>query len=99
MLHPHRQQAGRGVVTDGLALGVHADLLEGEELLELDLAVLDADDLGHAHDSADAAAEAGLLNDQMDGRANGLADGARRKVLAGLKDKSLQTDQALLRVV
>src|SRR5712692_7650789 len=76
VLHTHRNDAGGGVVADGLALRVHADLAELEDLLVLDLAVLDAGDLGHAHDAAHATAEPGLLDDHVDGRADRLADGA-----------------------
>src|SRR5260370_42001391 len=99
MLHWHRKGGGSGVIADSLAFGAHADLLEGEELLELDLAILDTDDLGHAHDAADAAAQAGLLGDQMDGGADGLANGARRKGLAGPEDEGFPSDQALPRAV
>src|SRR5438034_5539705 len=99
VLHAHRQHTVRSVVTDRLALGVDADLLEVEELLELDFTVFDAGDLGHAHDPAHAAPESRLLDDQVDRRADRLADGTRRKVLTCLEDKRLQTHKALARVV
>src|SRR5205809_194396 len=75
MLHAHRDDASGGVIADGLAFGIHAELLELKDLLELHVAVLHAGYLGHADDAADAAAKARLLNDQVDGGADGLADG------------------------
>src|SRR5258708_8216173 len=99
MFHAHGQQAGSGVTADSVAFGAHADLLEGEELLELDLAILDADDLGHAHDPADAAAQAGLLDDQIDGGADGLANRSRPKGPARPEDAGFPWDPALPPVV
>src|SRR5665213_535509 len=99
MLHPHWDDTGGGVVANGLAFRAHAELIELEDLLELDVPVLDPGDLGHADDAPDAAAKARLLNDQMDGRADGLADGPRGKVLSCLENQGLEPDQGLVRVV
>src|SRR5690242_510350 len=85
---------------DSLALGADAYLLENEELLGHDLAVLaHARDLGDADDAADTAAETRLLNDEVNRGADRLADGSRRQVLPCLQDQGLETDQTLARVV
>src|SRR4030081_3740543 len=99
MLHSYWQHTRCSVITNSLAFGVHTDLLELKELLELHLAILHTKDLGDADDAAHAATKARLLNDQVDGRADRLANSARREGLAGLQHQRLQADQALLRVV
>src|SRR5882672_3043836 len=99
VFHSHREEACRGVVPDGLAFRVDTDLLELEELLELDFAILDAHDLGHAHDAANAAAQPGLLDDQVDRGPDRLADGSGRQVLTSLEHQRLEPDQRLMRVV
>src|ERR1700687_2275125 len=99
VFHSHRQQPGRGVVPDCLAFGADAELLENKELLELDIAVFDSGDLGHADDAADTTTQPGLLNDQVDGGPDRLPDSPRRQVLSRLEHKGLETDQALVRVV
>src|SRR5262245_15896549 len=59
VLHAHGKNAGGGVVANRLALRVDANLPEYVKLLHLDFTLLaDADDLGHADDATDTAAEA-----------------------------------------
>src|SRR5439155_56956 len=99
MLHAHGQGSSRGVVANRFALSVDPDLLEVEALMELDFAIFDPGDLGHAHDAADATAKAGLLHDEVDSGTDRLPDGARGQVLACLEDQRFQTDQAFVRVV
>src|ERR1700730_6204885 len=99
MFHANREQAGRGVVTHSLALSADAELLESEELLELDVAILDSDDLRHAHDTADTTTQTQLLNDHVDGGTDRLPDGAGRQVLPCLENQRLETDQRFFGVV
>src|SRR5437763_14375757 len=94
MLHAHRQHAVGSVIAERLAFGAHADLLEVEELLELDLTVFDAGDLGDAHDPAHPTAETRLLNDEVARRADRLADGPRREIVASIHDKRHPTRDA-----
>src|SRR5229473_790241 len=75
MLHSHRHEARRGVITHRFALRAHTDLLESEKLLELHVAILDAGDLGHADDTPHTTTQSGLLHDHVDGRPDRLADG------------------------
>src|SRR5258708_2963240 len=99
MFHAHRHETSGRVVADRLALCADADLLEDEQLLVPHLTLLDAGDPGDADDTPHAPAKPGLLDDQVNARAYGLADGARWKVLARLQHQRLETNEAFVRVV
>src|SRR5207248_4347158 len=98
VIEAHRTDAGGGVITDGLALFTDANLLEHEDLLVLDLAALDTDDLGDRDDLARTAAQTLLLHDDVHRRRHLLTDRARRKVGAGHQHQRFQAAQALVRV-
>src|ERR1043166_4491525 len=99
MLHSHRQKTHGRVIADGLALGADSNLLELEKLLELDLSIVDACDLGDAHDAANTTSETRLLDDEVDRGSDRLPDGPGGQVLAGLEDQRLEADQRFMRVV
>ena len=74
----------------GAAVGVDADLLEGEDLLHDDRVAFHADDLGDAGHLARAALEPAGLDDQVDGRGELRPQGADRQLEAGHADHGLE---------
>ena len=73
--------------------------VEGEDVLERDDLALHADDLGDGGDAARAVLEAGLLDDEVEGPGDLLADGAHRQVDAGHEHHRLETGQRVARGV
>ena len=83
-----------------LALVVHpGGVVEQEDVLGGDDVALHADDLGDRGDPAGAVLETGLLDDEVDGAGDLLADGAHGKVHAGHQDHRLETRERVARGV
>src|SRR4029453_9883726 len=68
-------------------------VVEGEDVLEGDDVALHADDLGDMGDAAGAVLQPRLVDDQVDGRGDLLADGPHRDVDPGHQDHGLQPRQ------
>src|SRR5690606_27957646 len=94
-----RYLAGRHEVALDPAVLVEAGLLEAEDLVELDGALLHAGDLADAGDAPRTVAEAGLLDDQLHRRGDLLANGLYRQVHAGHQHHHLETAQHVARAV
>src|SRR5579875_1388763 len=94
-----RAHAGRFEGAAQLAVRGFALELEGEQVLGGDDLALHPDDLGDLHDAAHAVAHAADLYDQIDGRGDLRAHGARRQVDAGHADHVLEPGQRLARAV
>ena len=74
-------------------------VVEGEQVLQGDDVALHADHLGDVGDAARAVLETGLLDDQVDGAGDLLADGADRQVHAGHQHHGLETGERVTRGV
>ena len=91
--------AGGHEVADDFAVVVKAGLFEAEEILCGDGTAFHVLDFGDVGDLAAAVAHAGLVQDEVDGRRNLLADGALRQVEAGHHDHRLKARQGVTRAV
>ena len=92
-------RAGRRVIADRAPVGRDPDLAEGEQLLQRDLTVDDAEHLRHAHDLSRTASQSFRLHDDVDGRGDLSANGARRKLRPGEKDQRFETRDRVAGIV
>src|SRR5664280_1908061 len=76
-----------------------ARLLEDEDVLHHDDIALHPLDLGDVRDATGAVLEPGLVDDEVDGRRDLLADRAEREVHAGHQDHRLETGEHVARAV
>ena len=98
-LEEARPQAGRHEVTKYLAVVVEAGLLEAEDILRRDSRALHLLDLSDVGDLAATVAQARLMDDQVDGRRDLLADGALGQLEAGHHDHRLESREDVARAV
>src|SRR6478752_339913 len=92
LLDELRSDAGRLEAALDLAFD-DTGLLEDEDVLHDDDVAFHPLDLGDVDDLPGAVLQAGLLDDQVDGRGDLLADGADRKVDAGHEDHRLEAGE------
>src|SRR5213593_226812 len=102
-LHARRHQAvevpaaqpARAELALDAALGRDPGLHELEDVLQLELVALHADDLAHAHDLARPVGQARGLDEYVDGRADLLPDRLHREIVARHQHHHLEALQAL----
>src|SRR3984893_9424498 len=94
-----RHGSGGGVVAEGVAVRRDAELAVGEDLLEGDLTVREAQDLGDADDAPGASSHPLGLNQNVDRARHLLLDGRGGQVGAGHQDHGLEPCHRVLRGV
>lgn len=86
-------------MAENLAVAVEAGLLKAEDVLRRDGRALHLLHLGDVGDLAAAVAHARLMDDEVDGRRDLLADGALRQLEAGHHDHCLEAREDIARAV
>src|SRR5664280_1755877 len=98
LLDELRTDAGRLEAALDLALD-DARLLEDEDVLHHDHVAFHPLDLGDVRDTPRSILEPGLVDDEVHGGGDLLADGAERKVYAGHQDHRLEAGEHVARAV
>src|SRR3954451_11185778 len=91
-----RADAGRHEAAEEAAILVTTGaVVEGEDVLKGDDVRLHADNLRGGDDASRAVLESRLLDDEVDGAGNLLADGANRELDTGHEDHRLETGETV----